>query len=268
MEKINTSTAHKFSYGLFVLTAKDQKDVGCINNTAIQVTSQPYKISITVNKSNFTTSVIENTGVFNVSILSENAKFDVFKRFGFASSRDVDKFDGFPCPTAENGVKYVDAPIANAYLSAKVTEKIDLGTHYTFFADVVSAEVLDQTPSLTYAYYHSNVKPKPTPKSSGKVYVCPLCGYEYDEEKEKVPFENLPDDWSCPLCGCAKEEFTLKENLNKPQKAKSNKKVWVCSICGYEYDEEKEKVPFEDLPNDWVCPLCKHPKSDFELREF
>lgn len=262
---MNNKITKNFSYGLFVLTAKDQKDVGCIINTAIQVTSEPLKISITVNKSNFTTSVIEKTGIFNLSILSEKSNFDIFKRFGFSSSKDVDKFENFNCPTSSNGVKYIDGGIANGYLSAKVISKVDLGTHYTFFADVVDAEVLSETPSATYAYYFANIKPKPQPKTQGKVYVCPLCGYEYDESSEKVPFDNLPEDWCCPLCGCAKQEFTLKTPI-AVEKPKSNGKVWVCTICGYEYDEEKEKVPFESLPNDWVCPLCKHPKQDFELK--
>ena len=96
-----------------------------------------------------------------------------------------------------------------------------------------------------------------------KIFACQLCGYEYDESKENTPFNSLSGDWTCPLCGTAKSEF----RATKVQKAETPKaKVYVCTICGYEYDEAKEKVPFDELPSDWTCPLCKHPKSDFELK--
>ncbi len=260
---IDAKSAQKFSYGLFVLTAKTFKDSGCIINTAIQVTSEPYKISIAVNKNNYTLGMILESKVFNISILSEKATFDIFKRFGFSSGKDVDKFDGYVAPTSSNGLKYISSDMANAFISCEVEQTLDLGTHTLIIASVTESQILSDVPSATYSYYFKNIKPKPQAVApSGDVYACQLCGYDYNESKEKVSFKDLPDDWTCPLCGAYKSEFKLTKKAEEVKKAK----VYVCTICGYEYDEAKEKVPFEKLPNDWVCPLCKHPKSDFELK--
>ncbi len=253
---IDSKATHKFSYGLFVLTANYKKQSGCIINTAIQLTSDPLKISIAVNKNNYTLEMIKQTKEFNVSVISENASFDLFKRFGFQSGKDVDKFKDFACNKSSNGINFIEQG-TNAYFSAQVESMLDVGTHTLIVAKVTESKVLNDTPSATYAYYLNNVKPKPQTTASGDIYYCPLCGYEYDESKEKVPFKDLPSDWTCPLCGSPKSVFVKKE---KP-------KIYVCSICGYEYDESKEKVPFKDLPSDWTCPLCKHPKSDFELKK-
>lgn len=262
---IDSKSAHKFTYGLFVLTTKTDKHNGCIINTAIQVTSMPYQISIAINKSNYTLKMIMESKIFNLSVLSENATFDIFKRFGFQSGKDVDKFDSYSAPVSSNGLKYIKGDYSNAFISLKVVNSLDMGTHMLIVGEVTEAKVLNDTNSCSYLYYLNNIKPKQKEQkpSSYKVYACNLCGHIYDESKEKTPFDSLPDDWSCPLCGAPKSEFSLKEEI-KGEESKS--KVYVCKICGYEYDESKEKVPFDSLPNDWVCPLCKHPKSDFELR--
>lgn len=213
MINIDTNTTKKISYGLFVLTANTSKQNGCIINTAIQVTSEPYQISVAVNKNNYTAKMILESKEFNVSVLSQNAKFDVFTRFGFQSGKDVDKFEGFSCPKASNGINYIDAPIANAYISAKVVNVVELSTHYLFIAEVTEAKVLSDVPSATYEYYFANIKPKKeAPKSTTgkKVYVCQICGYEYDESVEKVPFDELPSDWTCPLCTHPKSDFELR----------------------------------------------------------
>lgn len=183
----------KLSYGLFVLTAKaDGKDNGCIINTVMQVTDKPMQISVTVNKKNYTTELIEKTGEFNVSILSEEAKFSVFERFGFQSGRDADKFAGFDgVKRSKNGLLYL-TEMTNAYLSAKVVAKLDLGTHIQFIAEVTAGEVLSDTPSVTYAYYFANIKPKPQPAKK-KGYVCKICGYVYEGDP-------LPEDFVCPWC--------------------------------------------------------------------
>ena len=138
----------KIGYGLYILTAKDgEKDNGCVINTAIQVTSTPNRISVTVNKQNYTHDMIMKTGVFNVSILSEKATFDVFKHFGFQSGRDVDKFADYKDATrSENGLYYVTGD-TNAYISGKVINTLDLGTHTMFIADVTDAEVLADVPT-------------------------------------------------------------------------------------------------------------------------
>ena len=207
----------QLTYGLFVLTAQeDGFDNGCIINTAMQVTSTPLRISITVNKSNKTEEMIEKTGAFNVSILSEKTPFSVFRNFGFQSGRDVDKFAEFKSVArSENGLYYL-TEAANAYLSADVVGKHDLGSHMLFIADVTGGEILSDVPSVTYAYYQDNIKPKPQATADGKAeWVCKICGYEYDPEKgdpdNGIPagtsFEDLPEDWVCPICRHGKADF-------------------------------------------------------------
>ena len=174
----------KFSYGLFVLTARSgDKDNGCIINTAAQLTSSPNRINIAVNKANFTHDMILNTGVFNISVLAEDTSFDTFKRFGFASGKDTDKFEGFLENTARsaNGLLYVTAG-TNAFMSAKVIEAHDYGSHTLFVAELTEAEVLRDEPSVTYAYYFEHIKPKPQPKIEEEKhgYVCKICGYVYE----------------------------------------------------------------------------------------
>ena len=192
----------KLSYGLYVLTAKDgDKDNGCIINTALQVTSSPLRISIAVNKANFTHDMIVKTGVFNVSILSESAPFSIFQQFGFHTGKDMDKFFecGY-CERANNGVRYV--PIhTNAMISANVIDSYDYGSHTIFVADVTQASVLSKEPSVTYQYYFDHIKPKPqVPAAAKKGYVCKICGYVYEGD-------SLPEDFICPLCKHGAEDF-------------------------------------------------------------
>ena len=200
---MDKKTMYKLTYGLFVLTsASEGKDSGCIINTAGQVTSEPNRISITVNKSNFTHDLVRESGKFNISILSEAASFDTFKHFGFQSGRDVDKFaDYTECKRSANGLYYVTAG-TNGYISAVIEQSVDLGSHTMFIAAVEDMEVLSDVPSATYAYYQSDIKPKPEKVAAGKT-------------------------------------------------------VWRCTVCGYVYEGE-------DIPADFICPLCKHPASDFE----
>ena len=197
---------YKLSYGLVVLTAKrGDKDNGCITNTAIQVTSEPNRISIAVNKANYTHDMVLETGKFNVSIISEKADFDLFKHFGFQSGRDVDKFADFTdCARAENGIFYITKG-TNAVISAEVEQSIDLGSHTLFIAKVTDLMVLDSASSATYEYYQNNIKPKPQAVGT----------------------------------------------------TPTGQTIWRCRICGYEYVGE-------ELPEDFICPLCKHPASDFE----
>ena len=194
------------SYGLFVLTAKSgEKRNGCIVNTVQQVTSQPNQICVAVNKANYTHDMILETKEFTVSVISEAADFSLFKRFGFQSGREVDKFDGFSdFAVAENEIPYITAG-TNSYICGKVVATQDLGTHTLLIAEVTKAEVLSDVPSATYGYYHANIKPKP-------------------QEVGKTP---------------------------------EGETIWRCMICGYEYVGE-------ELPEDFICPICKHPASDFE----
>ena len=198
---VEPNAMFKLSYGLFVLTARDgSRDNGCIINTVTQLTDSPKRISIAVNKQNLTHDMVLRTGVFNVSILSEDAPFAIFKHYGFQSGREVDKFAGVPAlARAQNGIYYLPDS-TNAFLSGKVTQTIDLGTHTLFIADVTEARVLSSVPSMTYAYYFENVKPKPAALEKKTGWVCKICGYVYEGEE-------LPPDYICPLCKHGAEDF-------------------------------------------------------------
>lgn len=194
---------YNLSYGLFVLTsALAGRDSGCIINTGIQVTSEPNRVSIAVNKANFTRELIEKSGKFNLSILSEAASFDTFRHFGFQSGRDVDKFASYTdCQRSANGLCYITAG-TNAYISASVEQTVDLGSHMLFIAAVEDMEVLSKDPPATYAYYQSHIKPKPArqPASGKTAWRCTVCGYIYEGEE-------LPADFTCPLCKHPASDF-------------------------------------------------------------
>jgi flavorubredoxin/flavin reductase (DIM6/NTAB) family NADH-FMN oxidoreductase RutF len=196
---IDPSAMFKLSYGLFVLTAKTAKDNGCIINTVTQITDNPKRIMIAVNKANFTHDQIVETGIFNVSILDTGVEFDLIKRFGFASGKDGDKFAGTDYPRTANGLLYIPE-YSNAFISAKVTAMYDYGTHTVFIADVTESKVLAATPSVTYQYYFDHIKPKPAPKQKKKGWICKVCGYVYEGEE-------LPPDFVCPLCKHGAEDF-------------------------------------------------------------
>lgn len=188
------------SYGLFILTAKDgEKDNGCIVNTVGQVTSQPNRISLTVNKANYTHDMILKTKEFNVSVLAENSKFETYRHWGFQSGRNTDKLESISFKRSANGLVYI-ADETNAFLSAKVVSTLDLGTHTLFIADVTGGEVLSQVPSATYSFYQNNIKPKPASTEKRKGFICTVCGYIYEGE-------TLPDDFICPVCKHPASDF-------------------------------------------------------------
>lgn len=196
---IEKTTAFKLSYGLFVLTARDgEKDNGCIVNTVFQVTDNPFKISVTVNKNNYTHDMIKKTGVFNVSVLTESVPFSVFQHYGFKSGRDTEKINSSTMPRSENGVVYLSA-FTNAFMSAKVVEETDCGTHTMFIAEVTEAQTLSDERSVTYQYYFDNIKPKPQPQKK-KGFVCQICGYVYEGDE-------LPEDFVCPICKHSADAF-------------------------------------------------------------
>lgn len=196
---IEKAAAFKLSYGLFVLTARDgEKDNGCIVNTVFQVTDNPFKISVTVNKNNYTHDMIKKTGVFNVSVLTESVPFSVFQHYGFKSGRDTEKINSSTMPRSENGVVYLSA-FTNAFMSAKVVEETDCGTHTMFIAEVTEAQTLSDERSVTYQYYFDNIKPKPQPQKK-KGFVCEICGYVYEGDE-------LPEDFVCPICKHSADAF-------------------------------------------------------------
>lgn len=188
---IDKSSVFKLSYGLFVLTAKcGNKDNGCIINTVSQVTDVPLRITITVNKQNYTHDMIKETGIFNVSVLTEKVPFSVFQHYGFKSGRDTDKIVGSNMPRSENGLVYLKQ-FTNAVISGKVIDEIDCGTHTLFIADVTEAQKISDVPSVTYQYYFDHIKPKTEKEKKG--FVCTVCGYVYEGDE-------LPADFICPLC--------------------------------------------------------------------
>ena len=207
---MDKKSMYKLTYGLFVLTAKDgDKDNGCIVNTVAQVTTEPNRITVAVNKNNLTHDIIVKSGEFNVSILSEKARFDTFKHWGFQSGRDVDKTEAITFSRSANGLIYLPEE-ANAYLSAKVVTMTDLGTHTLFLADVTDGAVLSADESVTYSFYQKYIKQAPVAKKKG--YVCTVCGYVYEGE-------NLPEDFICPWCKHPATDFVPVEIENKAEKA-------------------------------------------------
>ncbi|MEI0565610.1 flavin reductase [Brachyspira pulli] len=216
---MNTFALTKLSYGMYILTTLDgDKPVGCTINTSTQITSTPTTIMISVNKSNYTNECIKKYGKFALSILSEKSDPTLIGGFGFRSSRDNNKFENVDYEMKE-GLPVIKA--ANAYLICKVVDSLEVHTHTIFIGELLDAEILDNDAnSMTYAYYHNVIKGKTPPKAST------ANAYEKQEEK--------------------KEEV---------------KAVYKCKTCGFEY---KGTVPFEDLPSDWVCPICGEPKSNFE----
>ena len=199
MEKIENNSLFKISYGLYVITCNDGiKDTGCIVNTPIQVTNTPNRVAVTINKTNYTYEVVKKTGKMNVNCLTIEAPFSVFENFGFKSGRISNKFDGIATPRAKNGIAYLPQHI-NAYLSLETEKFIDLDTHVMFICKLTDAEVISNVESMTYAYYHANVKPKPQAQKK-KGYVCKICGYVYEGEE-------LPEDYICPLCKHPASDF-------------------------------------------------------------
>jgi len=198
--KNDMTALFRIGYGLYVVTSNDgTKDNGLIVNTVSQVTDSPNRVAVCINKQNYSHHVIKQTGIMNVNCLSTEAPFSVFENYGFRSGRTADKFKDIDELRSDNGLRFLPQYI-NAFMSLKVEQYVDLGSHGMFICSVAEARVLSDKPTMTYTYYQENVKPKP--KTEGK-------------------------------------------------------KGWVCRICGYIYEGE-------ELPEDFICPLCKHPASDFE----
>lgn len=207
MNNLDLKAMTKLSYGLFVLSAREgDKDNGCIVNVVNQVTDSPLQIVVTVNKKNLTHDMILHTGRFNVSMLTEHAPLKVFEIFGYQSGRDADKFAncGVKARTA-NGILRLPKYI-NAYLSGEVQQTVDLGSHTMFIAKVTEAVQVNSDPSLTYAYYQANIKPKPAAAEPNKTkWVCKVCGYVHEGDE-------LPADFICPWCKHGSEAFEKVEN--------------------------------------------------------
>ena len=218
MSSMDKKALHTLTYGLFVLTAKEgDKDNGCIVNTVQMLTSEPIRVTVFVNKSNYTEGMISRTGEFNVSVLERETPFALFKNFGFSSGKDTDKFAGRVYPRSENGLYYIYEN-ANAFLSCKVVGQHDYGTHTLFVGEVTEAKKLSDKKSLSYEQYLTEVKPQVK---------------------------------SAPVSKPSAAGNAAGNANTAPAQEK-----WVCKVCGYVHEGP--------LPDDFICPWCKHPASDFE----
>ena len=190
--KNDMTALFRIGYGLYVVTSNDgKKDNGLIANTVTQLTDSPYRVAVNVNKANYSHHVIQQTGILNVNCLSVDAPFSVFQQFGFQSGRSVDKFVGQKVNRSDNGLVFLDKYI-NAFMSLKVEQYVDLGTHGMFICSVTEARVVSDKDTMTYTYYQKHVKPKPQTEGK-KGFVCKVCGYIYEGDE-------LPEDFICPLC--------------------------------------------------------------------
>lgn len=233
---MNREAFFKISYGLYIVsTADGEQKGGYVANTVFQVSSSPARIAISCSKDNFTNHLIINSGVFAISVLREDYDNKIMNRFGYQSGKDIDKFEGIQTLKGKTGIPIVkDDSIA--WFECEVEQRLDLGTHTLFIGRLIDNDLLDADANpLTYDYFHKVKKglaPKNAPtyqeksvdvESSEKkmgagadIYVCDVCGYEYDPaigDPENgippgTPFEDLPDDWTCPTCGAEKEFFS------------------------------------------------------------
>lgn len=197
--KNDLTALFNIGYGLYVVTCNDgKKDNGLIVNTVTQVTNTPNRLAVTINKENYSHHVIKQTGIMNINCLSIDAPFAVFEKFGFQSGRNVDKFKDCTPLRSDNGLVFLPKHI-NSFMSLKVEQYIDLDTHGMFICSVTEARVISDRPTMTYSYYHSDVKPKPQTEGK-KGYVCKICGYVHEGDE-------LPDDFICPLCKHGASDF-------------------------------------------------------------
>lgn len=222
---------HKLSYGLYVVTSiKGNRLNGQIANTVFQITSEPPTIAVSINKNNLTWEFIKESGVFAVSVLCEDTPLSFIGHFGFKSGRDVDKFNELHYKIGQTQAPVVlDNTVS--YIEAKVTKEMDVGTHTIFVGEIIDADILNEKTCMTYDYYQQ-VKRGTTPRTAPSYieekkeampkmdkYKCSVCGWIYDPElgdqdggiPPGTPFEKLPDDWICPVCGAAKDQFEKME---------------------------------------------------------
>ena len=282
-DSIDKKAFHQFTYGLFLLTSRvGSRDIGCIVNTAIQSASEPRQVSVCCIKGSCTQEMIDESGIFCVSVLGESTPAAFFKHFGMQSGHDVDKFEqsasaeilGGEVARCESGLVYEKS--ANAFFSCKVVVREELGSHVMYSAEVVEAQRLSDEPSITYDYYRNVTRKQgeqvAQPKQAGEpaqaqgaivAWKCSICGYIYEGVE-------LPADFICPLCKHGAEDFEpvyeTADSAAAPDTAAAGDasavgvaaSKWVCKVCGYIY--EGEQPPEE-------CPVCHAPASMFEKVE-
>jgi flavin reductase (DIM6/NTAB) family NADH-FMN oxidoreductase RutF/rubredoxin len=243
---MNYNAFHKLSYGLYIIaTEHEGVKAGYVANTAFQITAEPSKIAISCNKDNFSAQKIIDSKKFSISVLKQEVDTALIGKFGFMSGVEIDKFDGVETITAKTGAPIVvDSSVA--WFDCEVLDYSDVGTHYLIIAEVVEGDILSNEPPLTYDYYHAKYKMR-SPKNA-PTYI----------DKDKIGDEPIPED---PL-----------ETVPEPdEKTSSGDGIYSCNICGYQYDPEEGDpangiepgTAFEDLPDDYACPLCTAGKDFF-----
>lgn len=212
MNMINNEVFKDISYGMYIVSTKNEKLTGCVINTLIQITSNNPLIAISLNKNNTTNSEIKKSKKFAVSILTEETKQEVIKTFGYFTSKEINKFENINYEEINNLPVILED--ISSYLICNVENIIDCETHDLFIGRVELTNKVSNKIPMTYKYYHENRKgtsPKNAPtfieERKEDAYRCKICGYIYDNAKETIKFENLPDDWKCPMCGVGKEFF-------------------------------------------------------------
>lgn len=233
---IDFTSFHKLSYGLYLIcSAYDGKKAGYAGNTGFQVTAIPSVIAVSCNKDNFTSGIISKSKLFSLSVLQRDLDISIIQDFGFKSSRDFDKFEKYGFKTGATGIPVVTESCIAAF-ECRVINEIDCGTHLLFIGEVINSERLSEEPPLTYDHYHHHYKmlaPKNaptyiapellmeerkeliTPNEVPSEYICTICGYTYNPEEGDpsngippgTPFEELPEDYMCPICRAGKEFF-------------------------------------------------------------
>ena len=218
---IDVDAFRKMSYGLYIVSSGNQENGnGYISNSVFQVTAKPAQIAACCNKDNLTAGIIEKTGSFSISILHNEASTEVIDKFGYQSGADIDKMVGMNVAYGATGIPVI-LNDAIAWIECKVTKTVDAGTHLIFIGEVLQTEMLnEEKPAMTYSEFREKKKrvappnapthidePAEEPPAESTTYKCTICGYVYDESEEGTAFEDLPDDWKCPVCGARKSEF-------------------------------------------------------------
>ena len=207
------------TYGMYIVTTRDneKKNVGCVINTLTQITSSDPIIAISLNKDNYTNRALKWNRKFAISLISVDTPKEVIGTFGYHTSKEINKFENVDYEMID------DLPIVKentcGYIIAEYIDLVECNTHDVIIAKVLSTKKELDTKPMTYQYYHENLKgtspknaptyveEKPEEASNISKYRCQLCGYIYDDAKEEVKFEDLPEDWKCPLCGATKDQF-------------------------------------------------------------
>lgn len=229
---MNPNVLRNLSYGVYVISTLDkERPTGCIANSAMQITSEPVTVALSMNHDNYTNSCIKASGVFAVSILSNESDPGLIGRFGFQSGKEINKFDGLSYET-KAGLPIVTDSCG--YMTFKVIDSLETSSHTIFIGEMTDGDVISTDEAMTYAYYHKVVKGK-SPKNA-PTYIPSLDGDDAVTQTASV-------DAAAPAAG--------------------KKEIYKCSVCGYIYDGD---IPFEELPDDYVCPICKQPKSVFEKK--